>query len=344
MNTVKQIALVSAALCASMLLAACGGGGGSSGGGVSETPSNSDFDSASGQSLAATSAPRSAATNTPNQGSVTQSSNGDGVTTDTITVVADLVNGVYTYTISNGDKWSVTDADEISTGEYSALFIKETDDGYLAMYGVGTDYDAIDGSGDTDWLALGAWFYVPEDAQAVDKIEIGAFADGSAPFTQANIAGLASTANYSGVAFGLFTAKTADASDAGSFTGDVALAANFDTDTISGNVNNIEAHSVADEADYSYTGSISLQSASIDATKAGGFFTGDTSGTLTGSFFGEQTSRTFDGKWGGQFYDDGAADDDYPATVLGTLGGAYQSADGNDEINFVGAFATELDE
>ena len=313
------------------------------GGGGSTTSSNLNFDSASGQSLAATSAPRTAATSTPKEGSVTQSSNASsGVTTDTITVVAGLVNGVYTYTISNGQKWSVTDADEISTGDYSALFIKETADGYLAMYGVGTDYDAIDGSGDTDWLALGAWFYVPEDAQAVNEIEIGAFADGSDPFTQANIAGLASTANYSGVAFGLFTAKTADASDAGSFTGDVALAANFDTDTISGNVNNIEAHSVADEEDYSYGGSISLQSASIDKSKAGGFFTGDTGGSLTGSFFGEQTTRTFTGKWGGQFYDDGAAADDYPATVLGTLGGSYQS--GEDEINFVGAFATELDE
>ena len=74
---------------------------------------------------------------------------------------------------------------------------------------------------------------------------------------------------------------------------------------------------------------LTLGTATIDSTTAGGFFTGDTSGTQRAG----GTTYTYSGKWGGEFYGDAAQ------FVGGTFGGVGTDG-GTNEVNFVGAFGT----
>ena len=80
---------------------------------------------------------------------------------------------------------------------------------------------------DTDYLAAGIWVYAPDNASSLDDYEYGAFADGSDPFVQNNLAGVTGTATYS--AQDGATGVYADAEEGRNyfFDANVTLTANF---------------------------------------------------------------------------------------------------------------------
>ena len=181
---------------------------------------------------------------------------------------------------------------------------------------------------DADYLAGGIWVRVPADAAGVADYEFGAFADGSDPFRQDNLAGLTGTATYEGDARAVYSHQETNRNYF--VDGDVRLTAEFggadSLGSISGTVSNFRGEGPESDS-YSYRGvSVSLGAASIGSADSG-FFTGDTSTSGTNS--------AFTGKWGGRFYDNGAAAGDHPGSVAGTFGAA--TADGGESI--VGAYA-----
>jgi hypothetical protein len=180
-------------------------------------------------------------------------------------------------------------------------------------------------SDDSDYLAGGIWVYAPDDAAGTEDYEFGAFVDGNDPFTAANLDGLTGQAEYMGVedAAGVYTDSTTDRNSF--FYADVALTANFDTDTISGMISNF----YDDTDDEPVEGNPSLTLGTADINTDANFFTGDTSMTFDGDDFA--------GKWGGQFYRNGANATDHPGSVAGTFGGA--TAD--DTKAFLGVFGAD---
>ena len=182
-----------------------------------------------------------------------------------------------------------------------------------------TDYET---AGDTDYLSLGIWVYVPDGATNLDSYEYGAFADGNDPFSQNNLVSLTGTASYVGEATGVYAVKA----DARNYFFDAAatLTANFGAGstlgTIEGRVHDFEV----DGQPIAGNPQLMLGTANIGNSN-GGFFKGDTSATFAGD--------TFAGKWGGQFYSNGESDGK-PGSVAGTFGaGTADRSKG-----FLGAF------
>ena len=182
-----------------------------------------------------------------------------------------------------------------------------------------TDYET---AGDTDYLSLGIWVYVPDGATNLDSYEYGAFADGNDPFSQNNLVSLTGTASYVGEATGVYAVKA----DARNYFFDAAatLTANFGAGstlgTIEGRVHDFEV----DGQPIAGNPQLMLGTANIGNSNSG-FFKGDTSATFAGD--------TFAGKWGGQFYSNGESDGK-PGSVAGTFGaGTADRSKG-----FLGAF------
>ncbi len=174
---------------------------------------------------------------------------------------------------------------------------------------------------DTDYLAGGIWLYIPNDAESASDVTVGAFADGSDPFTQANIAGLTGTATYDGVATGVYT----DVSEIRYVDALATLTANFGNSSALGTING-RIHTVTEDGN-AVTGDPVLTLGTANIGSAGsGFFTGATSMTFDGS--------AFTGRWGGQFYSNGDSATDHPGSVAGTFGAG--AAD--DSASLLGAF------
>ena len=268
-----------------------------------------------------------AAESLPRSGSVTQSSNA----ADRVEV-RDFDPANNSFTITNtapGAGW------EIGTGNAQPLngggagdaiwLAQQVDGGRRVVFA----YPRAAEEEGTDWLAAGIWTFVPDSEEPGDY-EFGAFADGGDPFEQGNLQALIGTAEYEGQAVGVYYAfsTSTDESEAGPFTADVALEANFGTaealGSISGTVSDVET-----EDGTAIGATLSLGSANIGSSNSG-FFTGSTSMTFGG--------RTYAGRWGGQFFDDGAATDP-PASVAGTFGATVREAGGTGSL--VGAFGAE---
>ena len=158
--------------------------------------------------------------------------------------------------------------------------------------------------------------------------EIGFFTDGGDPFDVDNIAGLTGTADYEGVALGFYR----EDDFAEFFTGYVELAADFNSNQVSGNIDNI----IGDDDGEVPGANIELQAADISIGLEGGFWTGDTLTTISD----DGSNREYEGKWGGQFYGNGASTSEQPGYAAGTFGGS-----GNEPVDnngaFVGAFVAE---
>ncbi len=264
-------------------------------------------------------------------GSVIQSSVNDVLGVDTTKTTLDFtrVAGGEYVDINLGDSVDSVDSVEIYTGDdgLSAsvdIYKKSLTNGNFYVANGVASYD----SDEQDYLSLGLWAYAPNQSGTP---EIGAYADGGDLFIQANIEGLTGSANYNGGAIGVYN------SDIGAdfVTGDVALTANFDAGTISGDITNIS--SIDDIQSFDGV-TVVLQDAVIDNSQEGGFWTGD---TLTSS---TQDSAEYDGQWGGQFYGNGANASDKPEFVAGTFGGATAAVANTEAIGaFVGAFFAEKD-
>ena len=269
-----------------------------------------------------------AAENEPRPGSVTQSSNA----ADRVEV-SDFDPANNSFTITNtapGAGWTIGTGNARPLnggGAGDAIWLaQQVDGGRRVVFA----YPRAAEEGGTDWLAAGIWTFVPDSEEPGDY-EFGAFADGGDPFEQDNLQALTGTAEYEGQAVGVYYAfsTSTDESEAGPFTADVALTANFSTaealGSISGTVSDVETQDGT-----AIDATLALRSADIGSSN-GGFFTGDTSMTFGG--------RTYAGSWGGQFFDDGAADTDPPASVAGTFGATVREAGGTGSL--VGAFGAE---
>ena len=187
---------------------------------------------------------------------------------------------------------------------------------------------ATDRASTADYLARGTWVYVPDDATRLDDYEYGAFADGSDPFVQDNLAGLTGTASYVGedTASGVYA--TRDRQKNYFFDADVSLTADFgaglELGTVHGRIHDIEI----DDLTLPGAPQLLLRGSTIGAADSG-FLVGNTSLNLAG--------RTLTGKWGAQFYGNGDAATHRPGSVAGTFGAA--SADGRE--TFLGAFSAD---
>ena len=281
-----------------------------------------------------------AAQNEPRAGSVTQSSDGgdDNVTRDVVKVtitrsgnslnvdasyngqvvvsttnateasdVEDVLNRpkgtrLYERVVEGGDEYGIEFYRSLAAGD-----VLEQDgtavpagDLWVDVY---TDYEA---NGDTDYLSLGIWVYVPDGATSLDDYEYGTFADGNDPFSQGSLAGLTGTAVYDGEATGVYVDDQNYFFDA-----TATLTANFGNNsalgTIEGRIYDVEV----DGQPVSGNPQLMLGNTDIGNSDSG-FFKGNTSMTFDGD--------TYAGKWGGQFYSNDGANE--PGSVAGTFGGA----------------------
>ena len=202
-----------------------------------------------------------------------------------------------------------------------------TDDGIdngrvVSVSGVVFTPTATSASSDTDYLAGGIWLIVPDDAASVADYQFGAFADGSDPFVQPNLAAVTGTAIYAGDATGVYSAKEAGGVTGGFLDADVRLTANFGNANGLGTINGSLTNFALDGTPV--TGALNLGTANIGAQNSGFF---------RGAVTGADDQRSYTGHWGGQFFGNGEADG-RPGSVAGTFGG--HSTD--DVVSFVGAF------
>ena len=344
---VRSLGSVFTAAALAAALSGCSGGGGAPGGSPSvsapvTTPplplgqagtdgrpdwSNSDPNKAA---IAARSDPR--------PGSVTQSSNTERDSSTTVDRVrVDFREGTYTITnIRPGERdpeWEIGTANatalpnDIAADADTVGLVAPEDGGHRFV--VAQTRSPTDGN--TDWLTAGIWAFVPTDGDALTRFEFGAFADGGDLFRQGNLQALTGTASYDGRAFGVYYSISPDnnTSDAGPFGGTVGLVADFgdagQLGTIAGTVTDVVIEGGEEVPGVALT----LGEAEIGSTN-GGFFTGATSMRLGG--------RNYTGRWGGQFFDNGAAGP-APGSVAGTFGAGIQQ--GNQAGALVGAFVAE---
>ncbi len=173
---------------------------------------------------------------------------------------------------------------------------------------------------DDDYLAGGVWLFVPDDATSADDVVIGAFGDGNDPFDQNNLMAVQGSADYVGLATGVYADKSEN--EVGYWGGNVTLTADFggrsDLGSISGTITGIEADGE------SQSGSVSLDRADIGFSNSG-FFEGQLSGAVNGG--------GLTGRWGGQFFGNSETDGK-PGSIGGTLGGRSQDR----SLSFVGVF------
>ncbi|MCY4438760.1 MAG: hypothetical protein OXE53_00905 [Deltaproteobacteria bacterium] len=307
-------------------LSGCGGGGGGSMGTMPdptpEEPDTSNLADVIGRAAGAR----------PVAGSVTQSSNVDanGVTLDRIEVAAQYdETNVLCFSIQNGTHWSIgfDEGDRrpipgLPSPWKGAVMEKRVSGGLVSVVA----YSDISQS-DTDYLAGGAWLFVPDDVTNSAAYVAGTFADGTDPFRQEDIQPLQGSATYRGRTMGTYSLKSFDSTGIASFeidafNGVISLMADFGDGgglgTISGSVTDVEVDDEVLEA------TLNLGTAAIGSSGSG-FFEGEATGDAEG--------LTLAGRWGGQFFGNGQADG-MPGAVAGTFGG--HSTDNT--ANFVGAF------
>ncbi len=330
-------------LVATMALTGCGGGGNGSVSSMNLAPSltrNIENNPPTMESA------QTAAAAIPVEGSVTQSSEvnaATGVTLDEITAEAEYSNGELQVSVTNGrtSSWDTVGSGDVvfrsndltgtNTGDtYRQRTLgKEIGDG-----GVIVDiFTNRLSDTDTDYLVGGVWLFIPGDADMVDDVEIGAFADGpDASLTPAAYLQTTGTATYEGDATGVYVGTDVDGAFVGEIVADVALTAALQptNPTIGGTLTNFAEIDASRSVLTPLAGSptLTLGTAPI-AAAAGGFFTGDTSGTQEV----DGTTHTYTGKWGGQFYGSEAN------LVGGTFGGSTDNQ-GYQNV-FVGAFGAE---
>lgn len=339
-------------------LAACGGGGGgtmaTSGPQTSISGSIATADPVKNEGAA-----RAVSNAAPRFGSVTQSSNtdGSGVTTDRASASYDGSRLTVTVSRQDGSSFSVNTAEnriatQTTTSSRSGLdivesvLVKQTGTGAATRSTLAYTAHAKTGDGATDWLAGGYWLHLSGDiAGTVSRAEAGAFVDGPQLRTNPTLPNTG-TASYSGETVGLYAARYgtdfADVAEGsheiGRYAGDIALTADFGSDTISGEINNIVVSGAFIDGATSrvrgfndvvtrYTGT--LGAASIQTN--GRFQSNQI--TLAHPDLSIAETR---GSWGGKF--SSVADQDgNPQLVAGTHGGTATTAGGT-RATFVGAF------
>ena len=243
---VALVVLFAVALFA-VVLPGCGGGGagaipGAGGSPMSQLPPTDHRSHPGGIPSAARNRPTAGAT-------VVQSSNSvNDSTTDDISVRVSFRPGGYIdYRVANGEQWFL-DLDDPETRTFANRTgnlpaTGSTVIGVLATKGSSrhTDdaaatvddgislvmYTDVESATDADYLVWGGWVDVPDDATAHQEIAHGAFASGSAPFRQDNLAPPTGTARYQGDAIGVYFGPSTQPLGGYSFEARVTLEATF---------------------------------------------------------------------------------------------------------------------
>lgn len=334
-------------LCVS--LSACGGGGTETARPLppppQEPPPSSYLDEFTGQlqsESAGTVILGRAATNTPRAGSVTQSSNGDGTTLDSVSVVAsqnDDGSNRFVVTNTEGAQWSIdSNTAKVRTlwsdEDGVAFALRKADAEGTLHVNVGREENLLDERYHFDW---GFWLYYPADTNDPTPI-VGAFSDAADPFIQNNLATLTGTAVYRGdaIAVGHFTSGDQTVTAAAEITGDVTLIADFGDPsalgTISGSLN-VTSNSLDDPEDEGDPDPELRFEPAIIGSSNSGFFTSNV------TYVGGDDITNWSGKWGGQFFGNPSAGSANvnPEGVHGTFGVDLTWRDGN-----TGAFAGQF--
>ena len=341
-------------------LSACGGGGGSSKN-MQPTEKNMQLDEANLYGAGAIDKYEQLAANSPNFGSITQSSNGNnGISTDK--VETDLAAGKLTVTVKdenndvslkldsrtdlyeniNNTAWM--DDEELPVGWSGDAWILAKQDGEDLV--VSFAYVAWDDNDVTNYLAGGYWFKSNEDGVT----EVGTFGDAGpgsifSYYDDQNSSWerpTSGTATYLGSAEGAYVGPDGDG---GVWWSRLMLTADFPDSSIDGCVGCVEADPDRyDSGVYIYS--------NIEDLKADRWDKPDTDIYIVlkrasieddGSFEGELnvqeliTNNELDsnGKWGGLFSENSDAASS-PEAVAGTLGGNTDTGTG--EYGFVGVF------
>ena len=358
MNSSRHMLIAIAAL-APLFLTACGGGGDSTSTTQPETTetvlSPLVADLATLQETAT-----AAATNTPNFGSVTQSSNGDpdGTTTDTASTSFDNGDVTLTITRSDGTKHVIGSANrQVSVNLQPLLtdytfqgegLVKEFDNGSeILIAAVYVNWDEDD---DTDYLAGGYWTRVdidPADDNTFTSADMGTFVDGPELGNGDRTYRTTGKASYKGQSAGLYTYDNKSNQFIGEYTSSAELVADFDDKTISGclgcdgRVTIVAADKDGNFYNWNLPIRVYLDATSFDMT---GNFTGDVS---TVARFDRSGHIDASGNWGGRFsnkFTDGEGDTlGDPRLAAGTVGADWTEA-GGAKGTLLGAWFATLQE
>ena len=222
------------------------------------------------------------------------------------------------------------------------------------------DDDATVTLSDQDWVAFGVWMTAPDDI-ADGEHRLGVFYDGMDAFgyTSAKTdGGLSGQATYTGSAAGYYVNR----SDHGVFTASASLDANFDTDMLSGTINDFR------KSDGTFVDSDTLAEPNDPATGGEGDWTVGLMATMINDagtfaapgmirFSADGVSEGATGMWNAQFYGPGdrhnVVEDDRPEGYLGIaptgVGGNFRAMSrnlGTEEApvhkGVVGAFGATL--
>ena len=150
---------------------------------------------------------------------------------------------------------------------------------------------------DVDYLAFGYWLETTTKTDGSMTYGVNTFATGRQTYDRTNVANLLGTATYNGNATGLYTLKDFSTgagvpSEAGQFTADARLTANFgggdvavnDAFHISGQITNFRDTDNQPISGGAWTATLNRNVDNFTSTTVGGSTTGD--GSWTGTFYG----------------------------------------------------------
>ncbi len=190
-----------------------------------------------------------------------------------------------------------------------------------------------------DYLSLGSWLYVPEDATDPDAFRFGIFAGGDDAFVGANLTDLVGTARYTGKATGMYAETVIP--DIDTFSADVEFMADFGSEgengMISGSVSNFELGS----GKPSPLSELLLTADDFNDdpgnTNISPGWPGDEESFLSGGFIGGEvhSDEGWQGGWDAKFFGN---DDTDPTAHPTSFAGAFGATDGN--RNIAGSFGT----
>jgi hypothetical protein len=364
MNGMAFSASVSAlALAALIGLSACGGGGGTP---IVPDPGTGGSQPASlteSQLYGDLDAYSDLAANSPNFGSITQSSNGNGISTDRVEttleaggrliVVVRDGNGDVSLELDsradlrenlNGTEWMDDGAEDFRPNWSGNGWVLSKQDGNDTVVAVA--YTAWEDADNTNYLAGGYWVKVNAND---DVTEMGTFGDAGPGSVFSYYDGqnsswerpLAGTATYRGDAEGAYVGP---GGDGGVWWSMLMLNADFSTNSISGCAGCPDADpSGGERGIYTYS---TIDDLKNDRWTEEDLYialngnqnirnNGSFEGTLEVLEYATDNKLASQGKWGGLFSENGNSASS-PEQVIGTLGGTAETAEGR--YGFVGIF------
>ena len=200
-----------------------------------------------------------------------------------------------------------------------------------------------------DYLSMGHWLFVPEDAAEFEAYDFGVFSGGSDPFEPAYLKAVAGTAHYTGDAAGMYHARLSPVSvRSGRFVSAVELTADFGTNAELGEIEGrVYGFELDDAAPFTAPLELALGSAKIShsPSSCGGHVPGGwVCGRIPQST--DRDGQWWWGYWSAKFFGNGIVTRDYPPSYASqptSVAGTFNAKTGSD-VGLVGSFGAHLDE